>query len=191
MTPRRDGTEAERATEIRLPTRLAGKPAPIVLTFVRRSLRRWAGVVLTVVIGYEPLRRYGTDTFQIRTSEPDCAALADDLQALHDRRDVTLAPSLQNDLDSEQCIFFRAYDLEAEEISFVGVFRHGLHKSSRESIHDPRLQLDQKLSEFGWYQEEKELLGHSAWVIAFHGFRISRSELPAIIAKLREIAGPQ
>jgi hypothetical protein len=125
-----------------------------------------------------------TLTLTANTSADICGRCADGLQALYSQRDVTASPSLQDDADVGSYIAFRAHDLDAEQISVMGEFNCDLDLDL-----DPCDELDRTLSGFDWYRREKDLLSPFAWVIAFRGFLIDRSELPAVIGKLREVAG--
>jgi hypothetical protein len=179
------GKMGQRSVEINLPCRRNGHPAPITISLVRNLPRIWPEIRMTVVVHD---RIAGNDflTLTADTAADICAFCADALEMLYEQRDVAISPSLQDDADVGSYLAFRAQDLEAEEISIMGEFNCYLDLSL-----DPCDELDKRLSEFDWYRREKELLAPFAWVIAFRGFLFRRSELPAMVAKLREIAGPK
>jgi hypothetical protein len=176
----------QRSVEINLPCQRDGHPAPITISLVRNPPRPriWPEIKMTVVV-HDHIG--GNDTLRLaaNTAAEICARCADDLQLLYEKRDVAVSPSLQDDADVGSYIAFRAHDLEAEQISVMGQFYGG---NSRALLDVPD-EVDDKFEEFKWFRQEREMLGISVWTIAFHGFLIHRSELPAVIAKLREIAG--
>ncbi len=167
--------------EINLPCRLRDERVLITLIFRPCPANKHRVEVEVVVPGW--LGRRDAYTFRIDAAKVECGALAKDLQRLYDTRDVTITPSLLHMDVGESYIAFRAHDLEAEQIGFMRIFRY--HGYPGFLPDDP---LDEKLSKFEWYQEEKQVLFLYAWLSGFHGYLMKRDHLPEIIAKLKRIA---
>lgn len=176
-------------TTIHLPCRAGERSVPVVWIirpsdYVKDEPAAAWWRTLEVTVPY-PVGGLETHTFILHMMWPVFDSMADRLQQIYDTRDVTIHIGVPDEEDLESYIEFRAHDPNAEEISFSCVLRSNGYRGAL-----PEGPLDQKLSEFDWYREEKEVLRDHFWIIGVHGLLLKRDDLPPIIAKLRAIPRP-